>query len=161
MNARLHRAITEASELRALYVLLFLALLQRLTDLETQRAQINTEIRELEALHIVKSPPLTRDQIVALSKTMQEKLTLSLPEQIRTILLDFVHEIRVRKNDQDQIEGTITYYLPSGASPPFSTPLPDSPGTGYNLPTDQAPLGAPPYRQTFTHPIVCPPKRPR
>lgn len=137
------------------------ALLDRLTELESQRAQINTEIRELEALHIVKSPPLTRDQIVALSKTMQEKLTLSLPEQIRTILLDFVHEIRVRKNDQDQIEGTITYYLPSGASPPFSNPLPDSPGTGYNLPIDQAPLGAHLYRQTFTHPIVCPKKRPR
>lgn len=137
------------------------ALLNRLTQLESQRAQINTEIRELEALHIVKSPPLTRDQIVALSKTMQEKLTLSLPEQIRTILLDFVHEIRVHKNDQDQIEGTITYYLPSGSSPPFSTPLPDSPGTGYNLPIDHAPLGAQLYRQTFTHPIVCPTKRPR
>lgn len=159
--ANLARAIAEKGHSEAL--------LLKLTELENQRSQVSVEIREIENLHTVKSAPLTKQQIVALSKTMRENLTLSLPEQVRSIMLSFIHQIKVRKNGHGQIEGTITYYLPSfplpvdnenGESPPFDPPPPETPGAGYNLPIVQPPVGAPPYRQTFTHPIIYPQKRP-
>ncbi len=108
-------------------------MLNKLTELESERAVINTEIAELNKLQFQPVPPLSNEEIIALSRTLSEKLTLALPDQVRTVLLGFVHKIKVHKNEEGQIMGTVTYYL-SNTSPPFELPLPE--GTGYNLPIE-------------------------
>jgi hypothetical protein len=68
------------------------------------------------------------------------------------MLQGFIHKIVVKK-DAGQIVGAITYFTPiPSASPPFE--IPPSAGKGDNLPIGSCPLGAPLYRQIFTHPII-------
>lgn len=138
------------------------ALLNKLTELEAERAEINTQITELNKVQLQPAPPLSTEQIIALSKTLNEKLTLALPDEIRTVLLGFIHKITVQKDGDRKISGTITYYLPTsptlsaGEGPPFDIPL--SPETGYNLPMESPTLGAQLYRQTYIHPIIAKPR---
>jgi len=76
-------------------------------------------------------------------------------EQVKQILQSFIHKILAKKTD-GQITGSITYY-----TPPLADLLrpPDPPPGDSMLPISSRPVGAPLYRQTFTHPIVCPKKK--
>lgn len=131
------------------------ALLERLTQLEAQRATSQVEITELQNQVFPSPPELTQGEITATSQTLRDAITNAPPEQVRLHLQGFIHEIRIKKDGQGQLVGTITYFTPD-LSPPFD--LPQSEHSGYNLPISPAPLGAPLYRQTFAHPII---KRPR
>jgi hypothetical protein len=131
------------------------ALLARLTQLETELSTIKLEIKQWETVQIAPVPVLSETEIIQLSQTLQDQLTFSAPFEVRAKLMEFIHEIKVYKTPEKDIAGYISYYLPG--APPFDIPLPQ--GTGYNLPIEQSPMGAPRYRQIFTHPI-CPKQKP-
>lgn len=127
-------------------------LLDKLTDLEGRRAQATTESMELNGQHFDPLPVLTSNQIAMLSNNMVDALRHSSADLARQILRGLIHKIVVKK-ESGQLIGTITYFAPMPAtSPPFDFPLPS--GTGYNLPIGVLPLGAPLFRQIFTHPII-------
>jgi hypothetical protein len=58
-------------------------------------------------------------------------------------------------------EMTDTYYAPPVPNNNKPPPFDSAPTEGNSLPIRRFPVGAHLYRQTFTHPIICPPKRPR
>jgi site-specific DNA recombinase len=127
------------------------SLLDKLTELETPRAQAIAEIHELEGQHFAPGPLLTQADILRLSQTLTEKLTHAPTDQVRQMLLGFIHKVVVKKENK-QIIGSITYFTPPCQSPPFENPLPQ--GAGYNLPLGSDSTGAPLYRQIFNHPIL-------
>lgn len=135
------------------------ALLTRLTQMETELHNIKLEIKECETVQIDPVPALTEAQIIQLSKSLQDTITFGSPFEVRAKLMEFIHEIKVYKTPENDVAGFITYYLPG--APPFDDPLPENTGTGYNLPIAHAPMGAPRYRQIFTHPICPKPKETR
>ncbi len=150
--ANITRAIAERGHTQAL--------LDRLTELESKRAQINTEYTVLESQRYQPMPVLSLEQIAALSTRLIHILASGQVNQIQPILRAFIHKIIVKKNESGRIVGTITYYAPFPAeSPPPFDPSP-SPSKGYRLPIEHSPMGAPTYRQTFTHPIVFQIKQP-
>ena len=128
------------------------ALLNKLTQLETDLHTTKLEITAWETATVTPPPALNEAQIVQLSKSLQDRINYDAPAEVRAALMEFIQEIRVYKTADKAIAGTITYYLPTpNESPPFDSPLPH--GTGYNLPIAPAPMGAHLYRQIFTHPI--------
>jgi site-specific DNA recombinase len=140
------------------------ALLEKLTELETTRAQISAEIAQLSTVQYQPIPQMTDLELIDLSKNLIATLTTASPEAVKQILKSFILEIRAQRNDKE-ITGTITYFSP----PPPNTGNPPAnggnPGGGDTpkkpLPIRHSPVGAPLYRQTFTHPIICPKKIPR
>jgi hypothetical protein len=119
------------------------ALLEKLTELTSLRAQAMTELTGLN-LPLGPLPPLSTPQIVTLAKSLQGQLTDGPPERVRAILKGFVIEIRAERVEK-QITGTIRYRYP----PPF-----DPNPTDGCLSIGSVPVGAPLYRQTFTVPLV-------
>jgi len=122
------------------------ALLDKLTAVETQHAQLSNHIHELENIRFVPVPPLTREEIIAMAEIIAHTLFNAPADQVHQALLTFIHQIIVKKDASGNLSGSITYYTPRLAkppeiSPPFDLPLPS--GTGYNLPISSAPLGAP------------------
>lgn len=136
-------------------------LLDTLTDLEAKRAVVLTEIAELTTLHFDPIPSLTEEEVIELSQILTRSLFDSPPETVRQTVNSFVHQIRAKKQDKE-IAGSITYFTPPiltinelGEPPPFDL----APTDGIILPISPPPVGAHLYRQTFTHPIVFPPKK--
>jgi DNA invertase Pin-like site-specific DNA recombinase len=126
------------------------ALLAKLQELEMQRGQVVAEMNELNLTRYAFSPPLSAPQLAALSQKVINTLDSGQPEQIRGILHGFIQEIRAQRLE-DQIVGTITYFFPlANEPPPFELSLPD----GQGLSIGATSMGAPLYRQTFTHPIM-------
>ena len=138
-------------------------LLEKLTELEAQRAMVLTEFTELTNLRFIASPPLTEEEILFVSNMLADILHNAPAEQVRPILQSFIHKILAKKTN-GQITGSITYFTPPLADllrPPDPSPPFESAPTGdIMLPISSRPVGAPLYRQTFTHPIVCPTKKP-
>jgi site-specific DNA recombinase len=133
--ANLTRAIAEKGHSQAL--------LDRLTELEAQRAQLIGEIHQLETRRFEALPVLNGEQIAVQSERLGSILASGPNEPARQLLQAFIHRIDIKKTATGQVAGTITYY-----SPPFDLP------SAEGLPMGGGPLGAPPYRQTFTHPII-------
>ena len=160
------------------------ALLEKLTALETQRAQVNTELNSLSIPlaatlkpvsknpHREQSgtlPPYSREHFAAVSQGFLNLLKHGTQEQVKTFIHAYVHKVTAERKDKE-IRGTITYYYPpliepvlSGATegsadegPPFES----APTSVTILPISSAPVGAPTYRQQFTIPFVYQ-KRPR
>lgn len=118
------------------------ALLDELKKKESERAEINAELKELE-IPIETVPDLTQPQIETASKRLLERLNSSTLETRRETLRGIIHEVIAQRNGKE-IEAFITYYYP----PPFEL----SP-TG-SLSMSRASVGAPLYRQTFTYHVI-------
>jgi|CXWL01.1.fsa_nt_gi DNA invertase Pin-like site-specific DNA recombinase len=137
-------------------------LLDKLTELEAQRAMVLTEFTELNNLRFVASPPLTEEEIIIVSNMLSDILHEAPAEQVKQILQSFIHKILAKKTN-GQITGSITYFTPPLAdllrsSPPDSPPF-ESPPTGNTmLPISSRSVGAHLYRQIFSHPIISPKK---
>ncbi|MFZ5856729.1 MAG: recombinase family protein [Chloroflexota bacterium] len=120
-------------------------LLDKLTELEGQRAVIITEYTELTNTRFEAAPPLDPKEIEYLSLRLARLLTEAPAETARQILQTFIHEVRAKK-ENGQIIGTITYYLPPLAEllrPPDSEPPPfDTAPTDNLLPIRSLPVGA-------------------
>jgi len=131
------------------------ALLNALKALEKQRAELLVEDKQLK-IPMQSLPQLTANQLTAFAQNLATQLETKTPEHIRTILRGFIHKVHAQKKD-GAILGTITYYYPptlpkSDKPPPFEiTPA-------EKLPSGLDPVGAPRYRQTFTHPIISKPR---
>jgi len=93
---------------------------------------------------------ISEERIIDISKNLIETINKAPHETVQQIVKSFIHEIRAKKQG-NEITGSITYH-----APPFDPAPSDE-----CLPISRLPVGAPLYRQTFTHPLVCPPKRPR
>lgn len=117
-------------------------LLDALTELNAQRAQINVELKELST-PVPPLPLLSAEMVVTVSQNMINLLETSPPEQVKTILQGMIQEIHVERKEKE-IYGTVTYWYPF----PFDhAPRDDVLSLG------RVPLGALPYRQTFTVPF--------
>lgn len=116
------------------------ALLDALKEKEAQRAQVNTQLKELD-IPIETVPDLSRPQIESASKRLIERLNSSTLETRRETLRGIIHEV-IAQRDGPTIEAFITYYHP----PPFNFAPTDV------LSTSLSPVGAQLYRQTFTYP---------
>lgn len=130
-------------------------LLDTLTDLETKRAAVSTEIAELTSIHFDPIPALTEKEVIELSQVLTSALHSRDPEVVRQFLGTFVFEIHAKKQDTE-ITGSVTYYAPPILQPP---PFESAPTDAIILPISHPSVGAPLYRQTFTHPLM-PVKRP-
>jgi DNA invertase Pin-like site-specific DNA recombinase len=133
--ANLTRAIAERGHTQTL--------LEKLNELESQRAQANIEITTLTNQVYAPTQMMTWNEILKLSSTLNKSLTENPPEKVRKLIQTFTHKIVVSKNENGQITGSITYFTPLiTESPPFSDPLSAESEAGYNLPISPAPLGA-------------------
>jgi DNA invertase Pin-like site-specific DNA recombinase len=104
------------------------ALLDKLNELENQRARAITEISELENQRTIPAPDLTQAELVALSTDIIAALDSADPQRITKIMRAIIHKVVVKKDD-DLVTGTITYYAPTpDHDPPFD--LPPSAGKG-------------------------------
>jgi site-specific DNA recombinase len=94
------------------------ALLEKLTELTSLRAQAMTELTGLN-LPLQPLPPLSTPQIVTLANGLQGQMSdHTQPERIRAILKGFVIEIRAERVGK-QITGTIRYRYPMDESLPI------------------------------------------
>lgn len=125
--ANLTRAIAEKGHSQAL--------LDRLTELETMRAQAAVESGELETRRFEPVPSLSPGQIESISKNLQEILSNGPLEKIRQILRALIYKIIIKK-EENGLVGTITYFAPG---PSFELPLPEE----GSMSMGWAPLGAP------------------
>lgn len=131
-------------------------LLDALTELESKRATTLAEISELTKTRFEAPPSLSEAEIQTASDIIIDILQNSPTEQVRQILHAFLHKV-IAKKVGGEITGSITYYLPplSDLLRPPDPPIPFDPAPmRVNLPTGLHPVGAPLYRQTYTHPIV-------
>jgi hypothetical protein len=132
------------------------SILNKLTELEAQRAMVLTEFTELTNMRFVTSPPLTEEEITIVSNMLSDILKTAPVEQVKQILKSFIHKILVKKAD-GQITGSIAYFTPPLADllrPPDPPPF-ESASTGdIMLPISSRPVGAPLYRQLFTTPFA-------
>jgi hypothetical protein len=87
---------------------------------------------------IQQVPPLTGPQIESVSKELIQLLSHSPPERLRPILRGLIHEITSTR-EGNTVKGVIQYFYPFDPAPTLSI----TPG----------PLGAPVYRQLFSHPF--------
>jgi site-specific DNA recombinase len=125
-------------------------LLDKLTELESQLSQLRLELSELTAMRFDHRAPLTPIEVEFASKLLVEQIQSGDPEIPRQMLRSFISRIEVKRED-GRVVGLIHYFAP--ISPPFVNPPGD--GAGYNsLPLGPDTVGAPLYRQLFTHPIV-------
>lgn len=115
------------------------ALLDELHRKESERAQINKELDELN-IPIETIPNLTRTQLESASKRLVERLQEATLETRREILRGIIHEV-VAQRVGKTIEAFVTYYHP----PPFDIAPTES------LSMSPTPVGAQLYRQTFTY----------
>lgn len=114
-------------------------LLDTLKQKEMLRAQVRTEIQQLE-IPIQTIPQLSQPEIAAASETIIRLLNHSPPEKLRQILRGIIHEIKAYRNG-NTITGTIQYFYPFEFAP---TEM---------LPIEPVPVGAPLYRQLFSLPF--------
>lgn len=155
-------------------------LLDKLTDLEAQRAQIKAELNNLSiplATTLTQPdtlPPYSKEHFAAVSQGFLNLLQHGTQEQIKTFVQGYVHKVTAERIGKE-IRGTITYYYPPIVSPPNTppgylgempggqrgSPFESAPTSGTMLPISSAPVGAPTYRQQFTIPFVYQSKRPR
>lgn len=92
------------------------ALLDKLDDLEAQRAGIKEQLKELD-IPAQPIPNYEPAQLERLSVNLLQLLNSAPTETVRTILRGFIHKITIDKIGPDLI-GVITYYYP----PPFDDP---------------------------------------
>jgi DNA invertase Pin-like site-specific DNA recombinase len=133
-------------------------LLDKLTQLETERATILKEITELTKTRFEATPPMTQEEIFEASRILTEDLLSgNLPvEAMKPVLQSFIHKVTVKKEEK-QFVGSLSYFLPPLADllrPPDDPPPFDSAPTEKIMsPKRPAPVGAPLLRQHFQHPI--------
>jgi transcriptional regulator with XRE-family HTH domain len=118
------------------------ALLDALHLKETQRAQVSSELKELE-IPIEPVPKLSQPQIESASKRLVERLKSKSLEERREVLRGIIHDV-VADREGPKLELFITYYYP----PPF-----EFAPTG-SLSIALSPVGAHLYRQTFTYHVI-------
>jgi hypothetical protein len=123
-------------------------LLDKLSELEGRLSQLRLTQTELASLRFEAFTPLTDEQVQMASRLIIETITGEDVDASRQALKSFIQRIDVKKDD-GRLIGQITYRTPE--SPPFDHP---SGQEGYHLPIGLAPVGAPLYRQIFTHPII-------
>jgi hypothetical protein len=148
------------------------ALLQKLSTLESQRAQINAELNNLQP-SAFRLPPSPMPEFAAVSQGFLNLIRKGTPEQVKTFVQSYVHKVTAERKEKE-IRGTITYYYPPIVSPPNTppgylgempkgqrgNPFESAPTNGTMLPISSAPVGAPLYRQRFTIPFVFQKSRP-
>lgn len=133
-------------------------LLNKLTQLESERATVITELSQLKNTKYQATLPMTQAEISEVSRILTEDLLGGkLPiEAMRPILQSFIHKVVVKKEDK-QFVGSLDYFLPPLADllrPPDEPPPFDSAPTDRIMsPKRPVPVGAPLYRQHFQHPI--------
>ena len=111
--ANLTRAIAEHGHTQAL--------LDRLAEFEAKRAQMNTEYTGLESQRFQPTPILAPEQIAALSGQLTSILENAQVELVKPILQAFIYKIVVKKDENKDIIGSITYFAPLPTeSPPFA-----------------------------------------
>lgn len=118
-------------------------LLDKLTELTSRRAQLNIE-QKLLSTPVQPLPDLIPEQVAAVSESMIKLLTESPPEQVKLILPGLIKEIHAERKAKEII-GTVTYWYPF----PFDFASKDE-----MLSTGSSPVGALPYRQAFTIPLI-------
>ena len=134
--ANITKAIAERGPLQPL--------LDKLTELTAQRAQITADLKEAST-PLQPLPHLADDQLVAVSKGFQRLVEKGTPDQVKTLLQAYVKSVIVERQGK-RVHGTLTYYYPP---PPFEF----APTGGIMLPISSLPVGAPLYRQAFTLPF--------
>lgn len=91
-------------------------LVDKLTDLDLQKSQIETLIAELD-LKLQPTPEIRVDQIKNLSKMLEMTIKAAPKKQLKEIYKGLVNKILVDRGDKKNIQGQITFYLP-GQEPP-------------------------------------------
>ena len=115
------------------------AILEKLTELESRRAQTLSEITELASTPLDPLPSVTEQEITALSQNLIHTLLSSPPETVRKILGSFIYKIRAKK-ENGTIIGSITYFVPPKPQPP---PFDNAPTEDNSLPIRRSSVGAP------------------
>ena len=88
-------------------------MLDKVSELNSRRAQINTELQTL-SVPLQPLPQFSDEQLVEASQKLLNTLATASPETIRPILQHFIAEIRAERKEKE-IVGSVTYYYP----PPF------------------------------------------
>jgi DNA invertase Pin-like site-specific DNA recombinase len=122
-------------------------LLDKLSQLESERAVVVKEITELNSTHFEVTPQMTQDELFEASRILAEDLLSGdLPvETMRPVLQSFIHKVTVKKEEK-QFIGTLSYYIPPLADllrPPDDPPPFDfAPTDGIMLPVRSPSVGA-------------------
>lgn len=95
------------------------ALVERLQSLEGERAQVRGELDVLEAQLKNIGPALAPEELERLAFELRTALQEADLELQRYVLRGFVAEIRVDRK-MDEVNAQVTYYSPTGLSPPAS-----------------------------------------
>jgi hypothetical protein len=119
-------------------------LLDTLTQLESQRAVVLTEITELSNMRFEIPSPLTEDEVKLASDMIIDILQNAAPERVRQILHGFLRKVTAKKV-AGHISGSLTYILPPLADllrPPDPPPFDSAPTDDITLPISSRPVGA-------------------
>lgn len=111
------------------------ALIQRQAQLETDEADLLARLEQLTQDRPDPAPPMTFEEITAMSTQLIDQLKQKDPAQIRPILQGLIHRITVER-DGKMLRGLIEFYLPKRA-PPDTVSI------------SRAPVGAPIHRHSF------------
>lgn len=121
-------------------------LLDKLTELEGELSQIKLEITQLTAVSFAQHEKLDDDRLNDASMTIINAINSKDPQVSRNMIHSFIKKVSCEKID-GKIHGTITYFAPFPESEIGNN-------GGEVLPKGFVPVGAPLYRQLFTHPIM-------
>lgn len=88
-----------------------ISLVQKLTELESDSTTIKNEIHQLETTTYTLPAEVSDMDLINIAKEIQDILAFGSPEEIKQILLNFIHRVTVKK-EIGQVVGSIAYYLP-------------------------------------------------
>ena len=151
------------------------AILDRLSALEIQEADLRLRANQLKKDEEKQLPNLSDEYLTEYARQLALKLHSKDVEVRRNVLRGLVSEIKANRNGKTLSIDVIIYISANnGPAEMFSSqktfsenfPISDDPGYNrvYNSSTKTMsfippPVGAPLYRQTFSHPIMFPPKQ--
>ncbi len=92
------------------------ALLEKLTELETEKALTQNELQRLKT-QLISSPWLTLAQITDLGNSLAAAINKATPEQLKQIYLGLIETITVERSG-DTLTGLIRFYLPPKQTSP-------------------------------------------
>lgn len=118
---RLKNQIKNIANAIALSGINSVTLVEKLTDLEADAVTIKQQIKELQNTDFSLATKITDEDIINIVKNIHDVLSMGNPEEIKQLLLSFVHRIEVRKDD-GTLNGSIAYYIPLTCLPIDASP---------------------------------------
>lgn len=92
------------------------SLVEKLSELEADAITIKYQIREIQNTDYSFPSQIKDDDIISIVKNIQDVLSMGSADEIKQMLMSFIHRIDVKKED-GSINGSIAYYIPVNCLP--------------------------------------------